>query len=89
MIVFTIKSVSSICGLLKQNTEVQITDIFFDDGTQHHKVTGFGPVEQCFDVNGMYQTHTVGYTIDLANDKVLKLDIKGELLNILPFKQTA
>lgn len=84
MIVFTIASVSSLCGLLKNTPKNQITDVFFDDGTQHHKITEFAPVEQCFDVNGMYQTHTVGYTINLVNGSAIKLDINGELLSTVP-----
>ncbi|WP_017220526.1 hypothetical protein [Moritella dasanensis] len=80
MIVFTIASVSSLCGLLKNIPKNKITDVFFDDGTQHHKVTGLTPVEQYFDVNGMYQTHTIGYTIDLINGDTIRLDINGELL---------
>jgi len=92
MIVFTIDSISSICALLKDSAVPQPTDIFFDDGLKRHKVTEFNLVEQCFDVNGMYQTHTVGYKMNLITGSTLKLDINGELLvdineellNILP-----
>lgn len=89
MIVFTIESVSSICVLLKNSAVVQVTDVFFDDGSKHHQVIKFSPIEQYFDVNGMSQTHTTGYRIDLKGDNALKLDIHGELVNILPFQQTA
>ena len=89
MIVFTIDSVSPICALLKNDAVIQSTTLFFDDGIKQHKVMTFKPVEQCFDVNGMYQTHTIGYTIDLINGTALKLDINGMLLNILPFEKTA
>jgi len=89
MIVFTIDSVSPICTLLKNDAVIHPTALFFDDGIKQHKVTAFKPVEQCFDVNGMYQTHTVGYTINLINGTLLRLDINGALLNIQPFKKTA
>ncbi|QFI38237.1 hypothetical protein FR932_10455 [Moritella marina ATCC 15381] len=84
MIVFTIASARVVCGLFKNTPKTQITDVFFDDGTLHHKIIELAPVEQCFEVNGMYQTHTVGYTIYLANGSAIKLDINGELLSTQP-----
>lgn len=84
MIVFTIASACVVCGLFKNTPKTQITDVFFDDGIQHHQITDISPAEQCFDVNGMYQTHTVGYTIYLTHGKVIKLDINGELLETQP-----
>ena len=55
-----------------------------NDGIQHHKITYISLTEQCFDVNGMYQTHTVGYTVYLTHGKVITLDINGALLETQP-----
>ncbi|MGB0894450.1 MAG: hypothetical protein ACPGUD_08590 [Parashewanella sp.] len=79
MIIFTLDSIESAFTLLSQQSKLQIDSqrqeqVYFNDGTELLSVTHLLERKQDFEVDGIFESHLVGFEIVLRNDKSIKAD---------------
>jgi hypothetical protein len=82
MIIFTTESTDLIFNILKQTTDFENAEIFFDDSKTLRKVTNFESITEFFECNGTLEEHVTKYLLTLSDNVKLTIRTDGKSMSV-------